>query len=111
MILSIIFISVSTIYIINNKDDIYLFDRGFNIEGFEASRGDTIFNFINEFGSEPNDYLIGRGLNGTFQSFPWAIIKFQDLLKLDTLNVLLKGGFIFNSNDVFIYHCFLQRIF
>ena len=94
LITSLFFISISTIFIRNNIDKIYLFERGITQEGFLESRGETIINFINDFGTLPNDYLIGRGLNGTFQKFSNGDNQMSRSIEIGYLNVLLKGGFV-----------------
>lgn len=92
---SLFFISLSAVVISKNSSNINVFERGFNQEGFQKSRGETIFNFFREFGSLPNDYLIGRGLNGTFQKFSTGDNKMSRSIEIGYFNILFKGGFLY----------------
>ena len=92
---SLFFISLTAVVVYKNSSNIYLFERGFNQEGFQESRGETIFNFLKEAGSQPNDYLIGRGLNGTFQKFSTGDNKMSRSIEIGYLNILFKGGFLY----------------
>lgn len=92
---SIFFISISTFFINKNVESIPLFERGISTEGFAESRGETIILFLNQFGSLPNDYFIGRGLDGTFQKFFTGDNKMSRSIEIGYFNVLLKGGFLY----------------
>jgi hypothetical protein len=95
IILSLFFISVSTVVIINNTQNIFLFERGFSKEGFDESRGETVDNFLYQFGTLPNDFLIGRGLSGEFQKFSFGDNQMSSSIEIGYFNVLLKGGFLY----------------
>ena len=92
---SLFFFSLSAVFVSKKSSDILLFKRGFTQEGFQESRGETIFNFTNEFGRLPNDYLIGRGLNGTFQKFSTGDNQISRSVEIGYFNILLKGGFLY----------------
>ena len=95
LIFSLLFISVFSSLVVSNYENIYLFERGFSKEGFEESRGETIDNFIATFGTQSNDFLIGRGLNGTFQKFSSGDNQISRSIEIGYLNILLKGGFLY----------------
>lgn len=92
---SLILISLLAVVVSKNSSNIYVFERGFNQEGFRESRGETIENFLGEFGTQSNDYLIGRGLNGTFQKFSTGDNQISRSIEIGYFNILLKGGFLY----------------
>ncbi len=92
---SLFFISLTAVVVSNNSSSIYLFERGFSQEGFQESRGETIENFLAEFGTRSNDYLIGRGLNGRFQKFSTGDSQISRSIEIGYFNILLKGGFLY----------------
>jgi hypothetical protein len=91
--ISILVISIATFFIVQNVDNIYLFERGFSQESFDESRGDTVDNFLTQFGTLPNDYLIGRGLDGEFRKFSSGDNQISSSIEIGYFNILLKGGF------------------
>jgi len=90
----ILFITLS-FFVYQNRKSIYLFERGVSASGFDESRGETIDNFLYEFGREPNDYLIGRGLNGTFQKFSSGDNMYSRSIEIGYLNIMWKGGLVY----------------
>jgi hypothetical protein len=88
------FISV-TLITLSYKSQIYLFERGFDKDGFDASRGETVDNFIADFGSRAGDWIIGRGLNGTFQKFNFGENAISRSIEIGYFNILLKGGLLY----------------
>jgi hypothetical protein len=93
--LSIILISTLSFFVYQNKDSIYLFERGLSAEGFDKSRGETIDNFLYEFGRQPNDYLLGRGLNGEFQKFTSGENMYSRSIEIGYFNIMWKGGLVY----------------
>ncbi len=100
---SLFFISLTAVVVSKNSNSIYLFERGFNQEGFQESRGETIENFLAEFGTRSNDYLIGRGLNGTFQKFSTGDNQISRSIEIGYFNILLKGGFLYLVPMIFLF--------
>jgi hypothetical protein len=94
-ILSLILLFVLSFFVYQNRKDIYLFERGVSADGFDESRGETIDNFLYEYGREPNDYLYGRGLNGTFQKFSHGENMFSRSIEIGYLNIMWKGGLFY----------------
>jgi hypothetical protein len=95
LIISIVF-SLTVLFVINEySNKIYLFERGINKDAFEETRGETIYNFLHDFGSKPYDWLIGRGLNGEFRKFTWGYNQMSTSIEIGYFNILLKGGFIY----------------
>ena len=94
-IVSIILISTLSLFVYQNKDSIYLFERGLSAEGFDKSRGETIDNFLYEFGRQPNDYLLGRGLNGEFQKFTSGENMYSRSIEIGYFNIMWKGGLVY----------------
>lgn len=94
---SILFFTIASIFIYQNSSKIFLFQRGFNKEGFDVSRGETIANFFSDFGTKPLDYLKGRGLNGEVRKFSFGKIErqYSRSIEIGYLNILLKGGLIY----------------
>lgn len=94
---SILFFSIATIFIYQNSNKILLFQRGFNTKGFDESRGETVKNFLSDFGTKPYDYAIGRGLNGKIHKFSFGDInnKYSRSIEIGYFNILLKGGFFY----------------
>jgi hypothetical protein len=89
------FFITSTQIIIANKSEIYLFERGFNKSGFDESRGETVDNFISDFGSMTTDWIIGRGLNGTVRKFDSGEHEISRSIEIGYFNILLKGGLLY----------------
>jgi hypothetical protein len=92
---SILILLTLSIFIYQNKKSIYIFERGVSSSGFNDSRGETIDNFLYEFGREPNDYLYGRGLNGTFQKFSSGDNMYSRTIEIGYFNILWKGGIVY----------------
>ena len=92
---SVFLITIAALLVSNYRNNIFLFERGLTLEGFQVSRGETIENFLGEFGTQSNDYLIGRGLNGTFQKFSMGDNQISRSIEIGYFNVLLKGGFLY----------------
>ncbi len=92
----VVFIGSSAL-IYKKSSDIRVLQRGISIEGFNTSRGDTVDNFLAEFGLQPYDYLWGRGLNGTIRKFSEGNYnrKYSRSIEIGYFNILLKGGFIY----------------
>lgn len=97
-----IFFIISFYIIMAYKDQIYLFERGLSKEGFDESRGETVDNFLADFGSQPNDYLWGRGLNGTFQKFNFGENAISRSIEIGYFNVMLKGGLLYTLPMMFL---------
>ncbi len=96
LVLSLILMFVlSFFFVYQNRKSIYLFERGVSASGFDESRGETIDNFLYEFGREPNDYLLGRGLNGTFQKFSSGDNMYSRSIEIGYLNIMWKGGLVY----------------
>lgn len=93
LIFSLFSIAFFSLLIVNNSKQIYLFERGFSQEGFEESRGETVENFLADFGTKSNDYLFGRGLNGTIKKFSHGDNQISRSIEIGYFNILLKGGF------------------
>lgn len=87
----------ASLYVYSISDNILLFQRGLNKEGFDDSRGETVINFLTDFGSRPNDHLIGRGLNGKIRK--WLVGKedkrFSRSIEIGYFDSLLKGGYLY----------------
>jgi len=88
----------ASIYVYSISGNIRLFQRGFDKEGFEDTRGITVINFLNDFGSRPNDYLMGRGLNGKVRK--WFVgtkerPKFSRSIEIGYFDAMLKGGLLY----------------
>ena len=88
------FISVTQITL-SFKSEIYFFQRGFDADGFEASRGETVDNFIADFGSQTGDWISGRGLNGMVQKFNFGENALSRSIEIGYFNILLKGGLLY----------------
>ena len=95
LVLSLILMFTLSFFVYQNRKSIYLFERGVSASGFDESRGETIDNFLYEFGREPNDYLIGRGLNGTFQKFSSGDNMYSRSIEIGYLNIMWKGGLVY----------------
>ncbi|MFZ1705223.1 MAG: hypothetical protein WAT79_12825 [Saprospiraceae bacterium] len=88
----------ASLYVYSISGDIYLFQRGLDKDGFNDTRGETVLNFLNDYGSRPNDYIIGRGLNGKVRK--WIVAtekstKFSRSIEIGYFDSLLKGGFVY----------------
>lgn len=92
---SIIFLVVTYFVVLGNQDKLYIFDRGFSQESFEQSRGGTIENFLQQFGSQSSDWFFGRGLNGEFRKFNFGENQLSRSIEIGYLNILLKGGLLY----------------
>ena len=92
---AVIFSIVTYLFVIENKDKLYIFERGFSQESWEQSRGATIRNFLYDFGSKPYDWFIGRGLNGTFRKFTFGEDQISRSIEIGYFNILLKGGLLY----------------
>lgn len=78
----------------------YAFQRGFNRDAFEASRG-TVFNaFFYDFGST-TDWVFGRGINGTILR---SLSTYDEFSTIENgfLTILLKGGLVYSIPFVVI---------
>jgi hypothetical protein len=98
IVLSLSAVIPASFYVYSISSNIRLFQRGFDKEGFEDTRGETVINFLNDFGSRPNDYLIGRGLNGKIRKWlvgdKW-LSKYSRSIEIGYFDSLLKGGFLY----------------
>ena len=94
-IVTVILITTLSFFVYQNKDSIYLFERGLSTEGFDKSRGETIDNFLYEFGRQPNDYLLGRGLNGEFKKFTSGENMYSRSIEIGYFNIMWKGGLVY----------------
>jgi hypothetical protein len=81
---------ISYSYLENN---VYAFQRGFNSEGWNESRGDVIDNFFKDFTAH-NDWTFGRGLNGEVLRFSNDTKKVAGI-ENGFLTVILKGGLFY----------------
>ncbi len=90
----IFFISV-TLITLSYKSQIYIFERGFDKNGFDTSRGETVDNFIADFGSKAGDWIYGRGLNGMVQKFNFGENAMSRSIEIGYFNILLKGGLLY----------------
>lgn len=95
ILIGVLFSLSAYLIVINNKEKLYIFERGFSIDSFEHSRGETIVNFWSQFGSESNDWLIGRGLNGEFRKFSFGDNQMSRSIEIGYFNILLKGGLLY----------------
>jgi hypothetical protein len=95
--LSSMLLTSASIFVYSISDRILMFQRGFSKEGFDESRGDVAVNFLLDFGSKPNDYLIGRGLNGIIRKFTFGpeSKRFARSIEMGYFNILIKGGFLY----------------
>lgn len=83
------------IFVTENKEDIFLFQRGFNQNAFNESRGETIEMFLLDFGKRPMDWFTGRGLNGMVQKFDRGDKGKSRSIEIGYFNALLKGGLLY----------------
>jgi hypothetical protein len=95
LIFALIFFASATLITISYKSQIYMFERGFDKDGFDESRGETIDNFIADFGSQAGDWIIGRGLNGMVQKFNFGENALSRSIEIGYFNILLKGGLLY----------------
>jgi hypothetical protein len=73
---------------------LYIFERGFDVESLEKSRGKVFKDYFYDFNST-EDYAVGRGLNGTVLR---TISKDSDRersIENGFLTILLKGGLLY----------------
>lgn len=71
----------------------YVFQRGFDKEAFEASRGVVFEAFFLDFGSTP-DWIFGRGIKGTvLRSVLTGNVA--EYIENGLLTLLLKGGLLY----------------
>lgn len=78
----------------------YAFQRGFNKNAFEESRGLVFQDFFADF-SSLQDWLFGRGLLGTIAR---SILGNESagFIENGFLNILLKGGFVYSIPFILI---------
>jgi len=73
-------------------NELFIFERGFDQDGFEESRGETVTMFFSDFGTRGDDYLFGRGLNGLVQKFDDGVEGKARFFEIGYLTLLMKGG-------------------
>jgi hypothetical protein len=71
----------------------YVFQRGFNQNAFQESRGSVFEGFFYDFRSS-SDWIFGRGLNGTVLRSLYSSKEFTEI-ENGFLTILLKGGLLY----------------
>jgi hypothetical protein len=72
---------------------LYIFERGLNKEGWDESRSRIFEDFFTDFGSNPTDWIWGRGLDGKIlRSIDIETGGYGDTIENGFLYVLLKAG-------------------
>jgi len=79
----------------------YVFQRGFNKDAFEMSRGTVIESFFFDFKST-SDWILGRGLDGTVLRSSFTDERFSSI-ENGFLTILLKGGLLYLIPFVLIF--------
>lgn len=71
----------------------YVFQRGFDQEAFDSSRGSVFEAFFFDFNSM-SDWIIGRGIDGTVMR---SLLSNNDYMAVENgfLTILLKGGLLY----------------
>jgi hypothetical protein len=72
---------------------IYVFQRGFNQDAWEASRGNVMEDFLTDFISR-TDWIFGRGIDGTILRTISAD-GIEKLIENGFLTIILKGGLLY----------------
>jgi len=72
---------------------LYIFERGLNKEGWDESRGAIFDDFFADFGSNPGDWIWGRGLDGKIlRSIDPEGGGYGDTIENGYLYIFLKAG-------------------
>jgi hypothetical protein len=72
---------------------LYIFERGLNKEGWDESRGAIFDDFFADFGSNPADWIWGRGLDGKIlRSIDPEGGGYGDTIENGYLYIFLKAG-------------------
>jgi len=72
----------------------YAYQRGFNKEAFEESRGMVFDDFFNDF-SSTNDWIFGRGIDGKVLRSLSTDSGESNIIENGFLTILLKGGLLY----------------
>jgi hypothetical protein len=80
----------------------YAFQRGFNQEAFEASRGRVFQDFFEDFNTT-SDWIFGRGIDGTVLRTINIDTGAENLIENGILTIILKGGLIYMIPYVLLF--------
>jgi hypothetical protein len=89
---------------------LYIFERGLNKEGWDESRGLIFEDFFTDFGSNPGDWVWGRGLDGKIlRTFELESGGYGDTIENGFLYVFLKAGgfYLVMMLWIFLYGAYL----
>lgn len=87
-------ITMFSLWSISNVDKVAFLARGLDSDAVEHSRGIVFKNFFNDFGSEPKDWLVGRGMQGLVKR-GIAGVDLETDIENGWLTLLLRFGLIF----------------
>ena len=75
------------------KNNLYIFERGLNSEGWDQSRSGVVNEYFADFGSRAGDWFWGRGLDGRIlRSMDVEGGGYGDIIEIGYLFVLFKAG-------------------
>lgn len=99
----IILISMVLLLTSDSIFNLYIFERGFNMDAWETSRGQVIDEFFRDFNST-KDWIFGRGLNGqVLRSLSKSKDGMGSGIENGFLHTILKGGLVYLFLQLIIF--------